>query len=134
TFTDPDPAGTAGEYGATIDWGDSSAPTTGTISGSAAGFTVRGTHTYLEEGAYSVTVTITDTDNAFNSDTATTAATVADAPLTAACGAPATSLQSFAATTANFNDADPNGTISDYTATIDWGDNTQSAASVSGPD
>jgi hypothetical protein len=133
TFTDPDPAGAAGEYSATIDWGDS-LTTTGTISGTAASFTVSGTHTYLEEGLYTVTVTITDTDNAFNSDTATTPATVADAALTSLCGAPATSLQAFDATTATFVDADPNGTVSDYAATIDWGDGTHSTGGVSGLD
>jgi hypothetical protein len=30
-------------------------------------------------------------------------------------------------------DADPNGTVSDYTATVDWGDTTSSTGTVTGP-
>src|SRR5438128_4295067 len=64
TFTDPDTGATASEYAATIDWGDGSATTAGAISGSPASFSVSGAHTYVEEGTYSVTVTITDADDA----------------------------------------------------------------------
>src|SRR6267378_576526 len=47
TFTDPDPASTAAEYSATIDWGDTTPTTPGTISGPPGGpFTVNGTQTY----------------------------------------------------------------------------------------
>jgi hypothetical protein len=34
---------------------------------------------------------------------------------------------------AGLTDADPNGTVSDYTATIDWGDISTSSGTVSGP-
>jgi phosphodiesterase/alkaline phosphatase D-like protein len=46
-------------YTATVDWGDGSPPSTGTISLSGATFTVSGSHTYQEEGVYPVTTTIT---------------------------------------------------------------------------
>jgi hypothetical protein len=34
---------------------------------------------------------------------------------------------------ANLTDADPNGTVSDYTASVDWGDASSSAGTVTGP-
>src|SRR5262249_40435663 len=74
TFTDPgNPTGTteniATDYAATINWGDGTSPTTGTITYNAISgrFDVRGTHTYAEESAldnpgsfpaYAVTVTV----------------------------------------------------------------------------
>src|SRR5262249_41686581 len=66
TFTDPDPnaSASANEYSASIDWGDGTTATAGTISGPTGGqFTVTGGHTYADEGSYQITVTITDTDN-----------------------------------------------------------------------
>jgi hypothetical protein len=131
TFTDPDANATAAEYSATIDWGDSSS-SAGTITGAAGGpFTVSGSHTYAEEGPYDVKVTINDVDNSVNTATVHSTANVADAPLTSACAAPPVSLQAFAGPTATFTDADPGGTSSDYTATIDWGDSSTSAGTVS---
>jgi hypothetical protein len=50
TFTDPDTTATASEYGATIDWGDGSPVTTGTISGPTGGpFAVSGSHIYITD-------------------------------------------------------------------------------------
>src|SRR5205807_1475685 len=55
TFTDPGTS--AGEiltdYSASIDWGDSSS-SAGTISLSAGVFTVKGSHTYAEEGTKTI--------------------------------------------------------------------------------
>jgi hypothetical protein len=133
TVDDPDPASTAGEYSATIDWGDGSS-SAGTLSGPTGGpFDVNGTHTYVEEGTYTVTVTVTDTDFPANNGTATSTANVADAMLAASCSAPAVSLQSFSGEVATFTDANPLGEIGDFTATIDWGDASSSAGTVSGP-
>jgi hypothetical protein len=131
TFDDPDTSATASEYSATIDWGDGSPTSSGTISGSGGSFQVDGTHTYEEEGTYDVTVVITDVDNTSNTDTAHSTANVADAPLHSQCAAPATSLKAYAGPTATFTDEDPNGTSSDYTATIDWGDSSTSSGTVS---
>ena len=133
TFTDPDSTATASEYAATIDWGDGQV-SSGTITGSGGGFGVSGSHTYLEEGTYSVTVTINDVDNPTNSATAHSTANVADAPLTSTCSAPGAAPNPFGGSVAHLVDADPNGTVSDYTATIDWGDTTSSPGTVTGPD
>jgi Calx-beta domain/Domain of unknown function (DUF4214) len=81
TFTSFDPSRSAGDFTATINWGDGTAFSTGTITGNG-GFTVKGGHTYAEEGSYNISVTIHDGLNNFDA-TANTAATVADAPLSA---------------------------------------------------
>ena len=49
TFTDADPAGTAGDYTATIDWGDGTTGPADSIAADAAiagQFDVTGSHTY----------------------------------------------------------------------------------------
>src|SRR5207247_2448730 len=76
TFTDPGGAETVPHYSATINWGDGTATSTGTISASGGVFTVKGNHTYADEGGYSVTVTISH-DAAPNA-AVTSSATVAD--------------------------------------------------------
>ncbi|HJT33147.1 MAG TPA: TIGR03118 family protein [Pirellulales bacterium] len=60
TFTDAGGPEAAANYTATIDWGDGSAITTGTISTSGSGFSVGGSHAYQKPGRHTVTVTISD--------------------------------------------------------------------------
>jgi len=131
TFDDPDTSATTSEYSATIDWGDGSSTSAGTISGSGGSFTVNGTHTYTEEGPYNITVVITDVDNTSNTDTAHSTATVADAPLTSQCATKATSVKAYVGTTASFTDANPFGESADFSATINWGDSSSSSGTVS---
>jgi hypothetical protein len=60
TFTDANPNATAGEFSATILWGDG-ATSAGTVTANADGsFAVSGDHVYAEEGCYPVTVTVLD--------------------------------------------------------------------------
>src|SRR4029077_15275422 len=62
---------------------------------------------------------------------ATSQVQVSDAALTAAgVNFSATEGASFAGVVATFGDADPNGSVSDYTATIDWGDGQTSSGSI----
>lgn len=131
TFSDADPNGTVTDYTATINWGDgTSSP--GTIVALVSGeFSVGGVHIYAEEGlGFVVSVVITDVGGA--TTTATGTANVADAPLSG--GQPlvvqAFEGQTFTTTVASFGDADPNGTIFDYTAIINWGDGTSSAGVI----
>ena len=135
SFTDPSATATAGEYTASINWGDGHT-STGIVSGPPSGpFTVTGSNTYAEDGADTVMVTITDIDNATNGAITTSSATVSDAALLASCAVVSTSSQSFSGLTATFTDAaSPFGTLSDFTATINWGDGTTSAGTVTGPD
>ncbi len=140
TFSDPDPSGAGADYTATIDWGDGSTGS-GQVSGSGGALTVGGSHTYAEEGAYPVTVVLTDVDTPTLKPSAISHAAVSDAALhaigratnTASDGTPIL-LWSAPATTdvlATFTDDDPAGSVADYTASVDWGDGTTSAGVVS---
>jgi hypothetical protein len=133
TFTDPDASASAGEYAATIEWGDGTS-TAGTVSGSGGSFAVSGEHIYADEGSYEVKVAITDVDNSAISATATSSATVGDAALAASGVSPMPiSPQSFGGTVANFTDANTTSTTTDFTATIEWGDGSPiSEGTVSG--
>jgi hypothetical protein len=140
SFNDPDPVSTPAEYAATIDWGDGTATTAGTISqsgGVGTTFTVGGNHTYAEEGLYTATIKITDASSALNTATVTTGATVSDAALTGT-GTTVAAIEGLPFIHRNigsFIDADPAGTVSDYTASVDWGDGTATTVGeISGPD
>ncbi|HEY2159609.1 MAG TPA: hypothetical protein VGH33_28555, partial [Isosphaeraceae bacterium] len=148
TFVDADPGTTPADFTATIDWGDGSPATTGSVvsAGAGGGFLVRGAHTYAEEGLYAfnpftngggVRVVIVDTDGGPStapgraSATVTSVAIVADAPLTAvvgpviataADGSAIVEGKPFTAQVGSFTDADPFGAVCDYSATINWGD------------
>src|SRR5207302_3859311 len=109
--TDPDPNSTATEYTATIDWGDGTLSSPGTISGPTGGpFTVSGTHTYVEEGTYTVTVTIRDLDNPKSNATAISSAIVGDGKLSSSCATLPTSPQTYTGPTAAFTDQSATGT------------------------
>ena len=73
TFSDTSTLAVASDFTATINWGDSSTPTAGTITEDAANvFHVTGTHIYALGGSFPITVTIKDPSgtlyatNAFN--------------------------------------------------------------------
>jgi hypothetical protein len=129
TFTVSSSTATAAGYSASINWGDGQT-SAGTITGGSGSFTVTGTHTYAEEGSYTTTVTITDVNTPSNKGTANGTATVKDAALHATAGKPSKSGRTVSGTLATFTDDDPNGTVSDYTASINWGDGHTSSGSV----
>jgi hypothetical protein len=129
TFKDYDASKTAGSFTATIDWGDT-ATTAGTISANGSGgFNVNGTHTYAREGTFNVLVSIADMNGNFARATST--AIVADAPLTAT-GKPISATRgiAFSSLVATFTDADPTGNVTEFSATINWGDGTNSAGII----
>jgi hypothetical protein len=132
TVTDPDTAATAGEYAATIDWGDGSPVAVGTVSGSGGSFSVSGSHTYAEEGSYTVTTTLGDIDTPAITVTATSTATVADATLTAGALTLGAATEGSGATSASFafSDANAGATAADFAATITWGDGSSSPGTV----
>jgi hypothetical protein len=133
SFTDPAGYATADEYSASISWGDGSS-STGTITKTGDGaFDVTGSHTYAEEGSYTVKVTVTDADNAANSDTATSTATIGDAPIHASGVSPITTGQAYSGPVATFTD-EANGPTADFSATVSWGDGSSSAGTIGAAD
>ena len=59
TFTDTYTANVAGDFTATIDWGDGET-SAGTVAGSSGNFAVSGSHTYVSAGVFQVTTTLSD--------------------------------------------------------------------------
>jgi len=49
------------QLSATIDWGDKTGSSTGTVSVANGTFTVTGSHTYATTGSFKITITVTDT-------------------------------------------------------------------------
>src|SRR5204862_3247077 len=61
SFTDADPSAVASYFTATIDWGDNTATSAGTVSANAqGGFDITGTHAYPRAGGFSISVQIND--------------------------------------------------------------------------
>ncbi|HEU5431669.1 MAG TPA: DUF4214 domain-containing protein, partial [Thermomicrobiales bacterium] len=130
TLSDPG-ADPAGNFAATIDWGDGTT-TTGVVSGASGSYSISGSHTYAEEGAFAVQVSVVEASAAPAATISSTGTlTVADAPLSAISAAMAGAEgATIAAVVAQFTDADPNGAAADFSATIDWGDGATSAGTI----
>jgi hypothetical protein len=133
SFIDANPNGAVGDFTATINWGDGQS-SSGTLgAGTGGGFVVSGSHTYADEGNYTVSVSITDVGG--SSATASGSASIGDASLTAqGTSISGTEGAAFSGTVASFTDANPNGALGDFTATINWGDGqTSSGLIAAGP-
>ena len=133
TLSDTASSLTASDFSATVHWGDGTS-TTGGVSATGTGtFNVAGSHSYSDEGSYSVTVTVTEaTGGTGATGSAGFDATVADARLSASpVSASATAGSAFAGTVATFTDANTGAPVSDYSTTIEWGDGSRSAGTVS---
>jgi streptogramin lyase len=133
SFSDPLTTGQVGQYSASINWGDGTMPTNGTITfAGGTNFNVAGNHTYARAGPHVVTTTITGPNGrifvAFGQ------AVVLDAALSAS-GAPFSPVVGvrFTGVVATFSDANPNGVVADYLATINWGDGHISSGTISQP-
>jgi hypothetical protein len=117
---------------ATINWGDGNTGNADGVALSGTQMTVTGTHTYTEEGTYSggsVSVSYMCPTGGTAAARTTLGAQVADAALTANDQSfTAVAGQGATTTVATFTDADPGGSASDYTATINWGDGTGASA------
>jgi FG-GAP-like repeat len=125
--------------GVTIDWGDNST-STGQVSqpgGLGTPFVVSGSHTYSEDGPYTINMTVTDLGG--STIQATGGAAIADAALTGNANAISVTRDiPFSGTVATFTDANANASLTDFTtspggALINWGDSTSSAGTVTQP-
>jgi uncharacterized repeat protein (TIGR03803 family) len=125
-------SGGVAPFTASISWGDGTT-SPGSVSSSGA---VSGTHGWAEESASgsSYTVTVTVTDSTGQTATVTDMATVADAALTSGPPVFINGFENahFTGTVATFTDANVGAPLSDFTATITWGDGSTSAGTVSG--
>ena len=123
TFTDSSATvQPASAYTASINWGDGTAPSLGTVTDLGSGvFGITGTHSYAEEGTFRETVSVVSV--AGTSGQGETNINVLDAPLS---GRPlslaGTEGTKFAGIVASFVDGNTNAPLSDFKATIAWGD------------
>jgi hypothetical protein len=143
TFTDPGtPAGEGStEYSATINWGDSTNPSSGTIINNGGTFTVFGSHTYAEESGpehagsqpYQISVTVGH-GTAAPVTLISTTATVSDPAAVATSGAAFNAVEGATSgpqTLATFTDPAGLEPTTDYSATVNWGDGqTDNGASI----
>ena len=87
SFYDENPSASPSDFSATVDWGDGSTPTAGTVDSS---FNVSGSHTYDIAGDYTVTTVVYDGGGA--SDSASQDITVAETAPDAPTGLTATKV------------------------------------------
>ena len=131
TFTDPGGAGAVSDYAASIDWGDGStslgAAVSITLGTDGKTFSVVASHTYVQEGPYTIRVAVgrLTLPAILATDTATVSAPAlvgtGGINLTATKGA-----DTGATTVATFSDPTGPDALSSYSALIAWGDNTTS--------
>ncbi|HEV3344130.1 MAG TPA: NF038129 family PEP-CTERM protein [Pirellulales bacterium] len=138
TFSDPSGAEGLADYSATINWGDGSSSAGSLLPVDAKGtFTVQGSHSYAAAGQDAIVVTLHH-DTAPDV-TATSTAVVAAATITGQNGIAATGVavtgsersELTGVTVATFTDSAGSLPPGDFSATINWGDGSTSAGSVS---
>jgi uncharacterized protein (TIGR03118 family) len=79
TFADADPQAKTSSFVASINWGDGTPPTAGSLAADGVGqFQASGTHTYEHAGSYSVVTTITDLGTTDTLSLAGIAVTISD--------------------------------------------------------
>lgn len=132
SFTTDTPGDT---FSATIDWGDGTAASAATLTQNGSTFAVSGTHTYAEDGSYQMSFTVTETGTSpdvVQSNEATVS--VGEGAFILSSGAPITTPEGsgWTGTVATFQDPGSTENPSAYAATIDWGDGTTSAGTITG--
>ena len=128
TFTDADPAGSAGDYIAQITWGDGFV-STATISADPAfpgQFDISGSVTYTTTGTLPVRVAVSDKGGATVVVESLAAVTVL--PLANGATFQAQATVPLSVQVATISDVNPGDQPTDFTATIDWGMGTVLAA------
>ena len=111
-----DPGAADHPFACTVDYGDGAGDVPGTIDGATC---VGPAHAFADDGAYTVTISVTDADGAVG--TASTAHQVADVPPAYTAPADQAAEEGAAQTfdLGTFTDPGPDGP---WTVTVDWGD------------
>jgi hypothetical protein len=141
SFTDPggaepnasDGGPLSSHYSATINWGDNSPTTAGTVTFNGGTFTVIGSHSYNEEGVYPISVTLMHEQTPSIPVTGGSATVTDPAVIGAPVSVGTTAGTLFSGAVATFTDpggVEPNDNTH-YTASIDWGDNTTTTGTLS---
>jgi hypothetical protein len=129
-FRDPGSDGTVSDYSANIDWGDGETSVGMVVANNQGGFSILGTKTYTQAGTYTVNVTVRDVGG--SQVQISSSATVMDAPLLAVgdpfTGAPGVSTGDLLIGT--FTDRGGVASLSNYSATVNWGDNSGDQAAT----
>jgi len=130
-FNDLNLGDTTSSFTASIDWGDGSPPTAGTVTSIGGFFTVSGSHAYADEGSPQVSVTLTRTADQ-DTATASGSVTVTENDFLFGFGTTITRNlnQAFSGAVAFFVDGSPAGMAGDFTASIDWGDGQTTTGTV----
>jgi hypothetical protein len=132
TFTDGDSLTPAGDYTASINWGDGTT-TSGTVSGSSGSFTVSGGHTYASIGSFPLTVSVHETDDPSASGSGAGSAVTTGAPLTVfGMGTIVLPSHAFNRQVARFTDGNTSATASSFHARIAWGDGATTTGTITG--
>lgn len=137
SFTNTDTSTSPTDYTATIDWGDGTSPSSGTVaavSGSPGNFTVTGGHTYAKPGSYPVKVTVTGGDDPKTTASNTVTATVSTPPTLTVTGRGTLELptETLSGTLATVHYATASAPASGFTAAIKWGDGSTGTGTLTG--
>ena len=133
TFNDTYLPAQAGDFTASIDWGDGKTDSGLAVSGGEGLFTVSGQHVYANEGTYTALVTISDDAPGTATATATASATMSEGGILTTTPTPVTGTENVALSNvqvALFTSNDSDSAAGSLMATIDWGDAVTSVGTV----
>lgn len=133
SFTCDDATVDAGNFTASINWGDGTALVNGDIVQSGSTFVVSGSHTYVHPGEYPLTVTITRSALALQTGSVTSVRTLAEVAAAPQSGQKATLINAGVPVVARQNVSFTQfgsvaSTGSAVSATVNWGDGTATAS------
>ena len=128
TFTDSYEFSQESDFLTQINWGDGSADSYGYVSDQGNGsYQITGTHTYMDEGTHTTTVTVTDVLSG-NVCAVNGTIVVTDAPIELnTVAVDAVAGQSFTALLGSYGPAEPDDPP---TVSIDWGDGTSAGSGI----
>jgi len=129
TFTDSNPIDVATSFTASITWGDGTT-TASIVSGSNGSFTVTGGHTYPDEGKDTLSTTITRSGSGQLVLTGGVDVAEGDALTPQSPDIAVNPNTWFTTAPAKFSDSDTSNVASAFSATINWGDGTKTAGTL----